>query len=96
MEDSIKKHIESKADYTRNLDLPYGTSFECEFNILKTISQKDDLVDLIKNMSQLILNNRENFNILEINHGLKKTNFRFIDYPSDCCHEYFQYLSLRL
>lgn len=98
MEDSIKKHIESNADYTRNLDLPYGTSFEIvNSDTLKTISQKDDLVEFDKeHVTTYVKNNRENFNILEINHGLKKTNFRFtIDYPSDyaAMNILFQYLS---
>lgn len=98
IEDSIKKHIESKADYTRNLDLPHGTSFEIvNSDILKRISLKDDLVEFDKeHVTTYIKNNRENFYILELHHGTKKTNFRFtIDYPSDyaAMNIIFQYLS---
>src|SRR5690554_2820553 len=93
----IQKHIDSKFDYTRNLNLPYGTSFEViNANILKDIyyNQSTTISDQ-EHVTIYIKNNREKFKIKEIDHQLEPIDFRFtVDYPSDyaAMNIIFQYL----
>jgi spore coat polysaccharide biosynthesis protein SpsF len=98
LETAIKKHLENKADYTRNLNLPYGTSFEIINAVsLKRVYRENNLTTADKeHVTIYIKNNRENFNILELEHKVDYTSFRFtIDYPTDyaAINLLFQYLS---
>ena len=96
LEDVIDQHIKNNADYTRNLNLPYGTSFEImNFETLKLVYQSPDLSESDKeHVTPFIKRHNEKFHIQEINHNLD-FNFRFtIDYPSDYAvmNIIFQYL----
>ncbi|WP_159018810.1 cytidylyltransferase domain-containing protein [Algibacter sp. L3A6] len=98
LEDAIKKHIQANVDYTRNVGLPYGTSFEIiNSNVLKRISANKELVDADReHVTIYIKNNRKDFRILELEHNFEHTNFRFtIDYPTDyaAMNILFQHLS---
>lgn len=97
MQSVVNKHIESKVDYTRNLNLPYGTSFEVvNSNVLKEIYLQKDVSDFDKeHVTAYIKKHKDNFDILEVNHEVGFNDFRFtIDYPSDYAvmNIIFQYL----
>lgn len=93
---AIQKHIEGKYDYTRNNNLPYGTSFEIvNANVLNSIYNKKLTEEDKEHVTIFIKKNKNQFNILEIDHHLPLLDFRFtVDYPSDYAimNILFQYL----
>ena len=93
---ALQKHIEGKYDYTRNNNLPYGTSFEIvNANVLNSIYNKKLTEEDKEHVTIFIKKNKNQFNILEIDHHLPFLDFRFtVDYPSDYAimNILFQYL----
>lgn len=83
---AIKKHVEAGVDYTRNLNMPYGTSFEIvNVDVLKNILHSNSITDSDKeHVTIFIKQNKSDFKIQELEHNLSPIDFRFtIDYPSD-------------
>ncbi|WP_169734638.1 cytidylyltransferase domain-containing protein [Maribacter antarcticus] len=98
LEKALQQHLKSNFDYTRNLNLPYGTSFEIvNANVLEKVSQEPDLSESDKeHVTIYIKNNRKTFSILELDHKVNYSDFRFtVDYPSDygAMNIIYQYLS---
>jgi len=85
LENAIKEHIDKGVDYTRSLNLPYGTGFEIvNSDVLRKINLKKLSASDCEHVTIYIKDNRDKFLIQEIQHGLPKLDFRFtIDYPSD-------------
>jgi|SRR5690554_714187 len=82
---AIKKHIEGDFDYTRNNNLPYGTSFEIiNAQTLKKIYKRKLTIADKEHVTLFIKNNKKYFKIQEIQHQFPEIDFRFtVDYPSD-------------
>lgn len=98
MDAAIRKHIEVGADYTRNNNLPYGTSFEIiNAQVLNALDQSASLsTSEREHVTLFIKNNRDRFKILEIDHSFAPIDFRFtVDYPSDYAAMNFVFQHLR-
>ena len=88
LEKAIINHIDKKVDYTRNIGLPYGTSFEIiNFSSLERALSEASKPEEFEHVTLYIKNNRSDFRILEndfsfydfYNQGVRLT----VDYPSD-------------
>jgi len=84
----ISQHINNKVEYTRNSNLPIGTSFEIiQFDTLNKINHILDINDPDReHVTVYVKKNREYFCIQELNHEEYKnlSNVRLtLDYPSD-------------
>lgn len=97
LDEVIKKHKTSNVDYTRNLNLPYGTSFEVvNAKVLQDISENKDITTSDKEHVTIYIKSHINeYKYQELEHDLMNIDFRFtIDYPSDYAvmNIVFQYL----
>lgn len=93
---AIQKHIEGGYDYTRNNNLPYGTSFEIvNVDVLNNIYNRELTLEDKEHVTIYIKKNKHQFKIQEIDYDLPILDFRFtVDYPSDYAimNILFQYL----
>lgn len=87
MDDAIIEHINCQADYTRNIGLPLGTSFEVVSKVaLKRSDSLGPSLEELEHVTLFIKNHAELFSINQIQHELDDVllGARFtIDYPSD-------------
>ncbi|KAF2519778.1 acylneuraminate cytidylyltransferase [Flavobacterium salilacus subsp. salilacus] len=87
IEKNIQYHINGEYDYTRNINMPYGTSFEIvSAAALEKILQNSNNIDDREHVTLYIKRNSEMFKIAEQNH-FPDTEFPdvrlTVDYPSD-------------
>jgi spore coat polysaccharide biosynthesis protein SpsF len=88
LETAIKNHIASKVDLSRNIGLPYGTSFEIiNFESLKKALNESTSKEEREHVTIFIKNRKNEFKILENDfsqYQFKNKNVRLtVDYPSD-------------
>lgn len=97
LDKAIDEHFKLGVDYTRNNNLPYGTSFEIiNSKILLDINNIEDLsLNDREHVTLYVKNNSGMYKINDMNHNVGNLDFRFtIDYPSDYAfmNILFQYL----
>lgn len=87
-ENAIQNHINSNVEYSRNIGLPVGTSFEIiNVNTLKKCYNQTTSIEDLEHVTLFIKNRLNEFNVLENDfskYQFEESNVRLtVDYPSD-------------